>query len=574
MPLGKDAKAGDWIHDFVHSSNPKFKGKSKQDRIRMALGAYYNHHALGGPVRRYAAGGMWGNDSNLFQPTNGGPRPPWGGGSNSPPAFPQLPASPSGSQQNPIALPASTPSATFLGLTAGSGPGSQYNGAMPESSYKPSYGAGTWYTAPDTFNQFTTRGETGSNWFVPNSQPGQGDILGAMDRALGPNGTPISGLVERYIPGEMAGRLQAPQYSTTPMPADMAQALQLPGVTNAEMNGALARWQQKYPPAAQYPALPDVGNDVGQGLLGQGKSWLTGNYNFQYPGFSATEGSGMSVPGYRPPVMTAADVAAAAASPITDGRARGGGVRRRFADGGPTGAQADPAYAGWPYIPSAADPMVGFNPGAAASPPAAPSAPAANNFAGWPYIPSQADPFTAANLSATPAAPAAAPASGAGSGYPYIPSQNDPFTGFTPSTPAVPGAAPTGSGYPYIPSQGDPFTGFTPTTPAVPGNYAPITWTPPASSPPPVANVGGLGAIDTSSPAGMFGFPSLPFDGRPPPDGMTQPAGEPSDPAQFMPIVPSPDQSPSYLPPPYMAPPYKDLLQRMMAMRRQRRGIG
>ena len=30
-----------WIHDFVYSDNPKFKGKSKKERIRMALGAKY-----------------------------------------------------------------------------------------------------------------------------------------------------------------------------------------------------------------------------------------------------------------------------------------------------------------------------------------------------------------------------------------------------------------------------------------------------------------------------------------------------------------------------------------------------
>jgi hypothetical protein len=40
--LSKDAKAGDWIHDFVHSDNPKFDGKSKKERIKMALGAYYD----------------------------------------------------------------------------------------------------------------------------------------------------------------------------------------------------------------------------------------------------------------------------------------------------------------------------------------------------------------------------------------------------------------------------------------------------------------------------------------------------------------------------------------------------
>ena len=39
--LSADAKAGDWIHDFVHSTNPKFDGKSKKERIKMALGAYY-----------------------------------------------------------------------------------------------------------------------------------------------------------------------------------------------------------------------------------------------------------------------------------------------------------------------------------------------------------------------------------------------------------------------------------------------------------------------------------------------------------------------------------------------------
>jgi len=39
--LGKDASAGDWIHDFIHSNNPKFAGKSKAERKKMALGAYY-----------------------------------------------------------------------------------------------------------------------------------------------------------------------------------------------------------------------------------------------------------------------------------------------------------------------------------------------------------------------------------------------------------------------------------------------------------------------------------------------------------------------------------------------------
>ena len=40
--ISKDAKAGDWIHDFVHSDNPKFAGKSKAERKKQALAAYYS----------------------------------------------------------------------------------------------------------------------------------------------------------------------------------------------------------------------------------------------------------------------------------------------------------------------------------------------------------------------------------------------------------------------------------------------------------------------------------------------------------------------------------------------------
>lgn len=39
--LSKDASAGEWISDFVHSDNPKFEGKSKEKRKQMALAAYY-----------------------------------------------------------------------------------------------------------------------------------------------------------------------------------------------------------------------------------------------------------------------------------------------------------------------------------------------------------------------------------------------------------------------------------------------------------------------------------------------------------------------------------------------------
>jgi len=39
--LTKSDPASKWIHDFVHSDNPKFKGKSKEERKKQALGAYY-----------------------------------------------------------------------------------------------------------------------------------------------------------------------------------------------------------------------------------------------------------------------------------------------------------------------------------------------------------------------------------------------------------------------------------------------------------------------------------------------------------------------------------------------------
>lgn len=39
--LSKDAKASEWIHDFVTSKNPKFAGKTQDQRVKMALAAYY-----------------------------------------------------------------------------------------------------------------------------------------------------------------------------------------------------------------------------------------------------------------------------------------------------------------------------------------------------------------------------------------------------------------------------------------------------------------------------------------------------------------------------------------------------
>jgi hypothetical protein len=42
--LKQSAPAGTWIRDFIDSDNPKFKGKSKKERMKMALGAYYAAH--------------------------------------------------------------------------------------------------------------------------------------------------------------------------------------------------------------------------------------------------------------------------------------------------------------------------------------------------------------------------------------------------------------------------------------------------------------------------------------------------------------------------------------------------
>jgi hypothetical protein len=42
--LTKKTSSGEVIHDFVHSDNPKFAGKSKAERTKMALGAYYGMH--------------------------------------------------------------------------------------------------------------------------------------------------------------------------------------------------------------------------------------------------------------------------------------------------------------------------------------------------------------------------------------------------------------------------------------------------------------------------------------------------------------------------------------------------
>jgi hypothetical protein len=44
MPINKKMSREQIIHDFVHSDNPRFSGKSKKERIKMALGAWYGMH--------------------------------------------------------------------------------------------------------------------------------------------------------------------------------------------------------------------------------------------------------------------------------------------------------------------------------------------------------------------------------------------------------------------------------------------------------------------------------------------------------------------------------------------------
>jgi hypothetical protein len=62
--LGKDAQAGAWIHDFVHSDNPKFAGKSKEKRKQMALAAYYSKQNEEAEIAEALKGGQVKLDKN------------------------------------------------------------------------------------------------------------------------------------------------------------------------------------------------------------------------------------------------------------------------------------------------------------------------------------------------------------------------------------------------------------------------------------------------------------------------------------------------------------------------------
>lgn len=60
MPITRKTPISTIIRDFVHSDNPKFKGKSKKERIRMALGAAYGLKKEEAPTNSAGAGGVAG----------------------------------------------------------------------------------------------------------------------------------------------------------------------------------------------------------------------------------------------------------------------------------------------------------------------------------------------------------------------------------------------------------------------------------------------------------------------------------------------------------------------------------
>jgi hypothetical protein len=67
--LDKSATAGDWIHDFVHSKNPRFSGKSAAERKKQALAAYYAKQRNEETINEDGYGGAGGPD--LAQPLLG-----------------------------------------------------------------------------------------------------------------------------------------------------------------------------------------------------------------------------------------------------------------------------------------------------------------------------------------------------------------------------------------------------------------------------------------------------------------------------------------------------------------------
>ena len=65
--LGKSATAADWIHDFVHSKDPKFAGKSVKERQKQALAAYYAKQGKEKVEEEYVI-----EDDNIPNPTSPG----------------------------------------------------------------------------------------------------------------------------------------------------------------------------------------------------------------------------------------------------------------------------------------------------------------------------------------------------------------------------------------------------------------------------------------------------------------------------------------------------------------------
>jgi hypothetical protein len=161
--LGKDASAGDWIHDFVHSNNPKFDGKSKAERKKMALGAYY-----GAQKEAYE-----GSDDAITTDTLAGRMP--GGRSNSFKSFKTRvnPIDKEGNgnpQKVPLQEPDETPSSSSIK-------------AKPVGEVEKTDNLDPKYGKPNTFKEATIAGTSGWKKMPATVTDKSGAVHSPMSRA-------------------------------------------------------------------------------------------------------------------------------------------------------------------------------------------------------------------------------------------------------------------------------------------------------------------------------------------------------------------------------------------------------
>ena len=161
--LGKDASAGDWIHDFVHSDNPKFAGKSKAERKKMALGAYY-----GAQKEAYE-----GSDAAITTDTLAGRMP--GGRSNSFKSFKTRvnPVDKEGNG-NPQKVPLQEPDET---------PSSNSIKAKPVGAIERTDNLDPKYGKPNTFKEATIAGTSGWKKMPATVTDKSGAVHSPMSRA-------------------------------------------------------------------------------------------------------------------------------------------------------------------------------------------------------------------------------------------------------------------------------------------------------------------------------------------------------------------------------------------------------